>query len=184
MSERICGYCQKMVGYIVSHKFVSTKGSRYNRNVYADKTGRNWHGARCAECHAKETIAYSRRSGRKKPLDEVRDCSTAVGRVSEHIAREFFEEIGYKVKMTIGSGPDLILNGSHTVEVKTAFITGSSIVTGKVSKNRSADDMVCVVMPDKKCFIEDMESFLANSKTRRVLTKWALNNGYSLGDFA
>lgn len=186
MTKKLCRVCniEKLRVIDSSAKAFCSEG--YPRKIYIDEKGKRWKGYMCNNCHCADTVNRSRNRGTRKPIDDVKNCSTATGRKSEVIVAEYFKKLGFTPKLTRGAGPDITLPDGTTIEVKTAYKTGRSIVVGAVSERRKKDDILCIVYPDKSIFFDSMESHLKSccKSGRRTLTSHAREHGKYKGFFS
>lgn len=89
------------------------------------------------------------------------------GRESVAIAAERFRTLGFNVEVSKEHhGADMLcrIGGLEwSVEVKTASLTGNSWVTGRISKKRENDDLVAIVLPGGRVYIDSMKNHLDKS---------------------
>lgn len=89
--------------------------------------------------------------------------STAEAVRCELVAAEFFRSLGFSVEVGHGAGPDLFCeagNLSYTVEVKKAGLNSRRWRVGNVKPARKKDDLVAIVLPNGRVYIDSMEHHL------------------------
>jgi Holliday junction resolvase-like predicted endonuclease len=100
-----------------------------------------------------------------------------IGNWGEQVAREHLEALGYRVLWQARSGgPDLVCEKDGQViaaEVKTARDAGQCWKTAPVHPLRRLDDMVAIVMPNRKVHVCSMAEHLAaaDRSTRRSVSQ-------------
>lgn len=143
-----------------------------NIKYYRPTTGgRLWVTNTCGDClldRKRKSIGFDSRSRSKDPaiMAFVR---------SEIRAQEHFESLGFSVKRTDSTGPDLrcrIGDLEWTVEVKRATWSSGSWRTHKVRHRRLGDDLVAIVLPNDRVYIDSMKHHLAacDASLRRTVT--------------
>lgn len=122
---------------------------------YRDEKGNRWNGLVCHECHIKDNRAkYGHVS-----WDEARNPIHKAARQCEIIAENFFLGKGFKVQRNEnGKGPDLVLNGGVTVEVK--MVRGKRWRVGRVKPKRRNDDLIALVSPPNQVVVQPMDTHL------------------------
>lgn len=147
-----------------------TKHFRHGRNYESHYTfysplggGRKWRDNLCGDCL---------RGIQRKTKGTVPRCISKIPSVKKAVdaevaAQKFFEELGFFVKRTECFGPDLICQMgplSWTVEVKSSVanrVKGKNYwITGKVSRKRKADDLVAIVLPGGRVYLDSMQGHL------------------------
>lgn len=134
------------------------------RSIFrSDENDNKWSGKACPKC---AEVMRSRLKGHL-PIDDIRDCASAIGRRCEHMAKDYFESLGFSVKMNNVNGPDLKLflgdNLFATCEVKK--VTKSKRgghekwFMNPVRPNRTGDDIICYVFGDG-FFVTRMDTHL------------------------
>lgn len=140
-----------------------THKNSHGQTVYEDDHGMRTIGFRCNPCVRLMMRAINRKNGHK-PIDEVAEHRNAIGRKSEHMARELFESLGFSVEMTTKNGPDLIAtlgDSKIKIEVKTALKRpAGGWGVGKVHGERKLDDIIAIVFPTGLIHLEKMSDHL------------------------
>jgi len=114
----------------------------------------------CRDCKMvvlRKNRGYSKRSESKKP-----QVIAAVG--AERAAAEHFRSLGFTVEQVDAIGPDLkckIGNLTWTVEVKRVTKGSRSLRVSCVRPLRRADDLVAMVFPDNRIYIDSMKNHLS-----------------------
>jgi hypothetical protein len=132
---------------------------------YADKTGVRWNGTIAPCCISKYRMDWSRKKLGTKDRKDQTDPTLVKGYQAELVAKKHFEKMGFKVDHCENHrGPDLVLNGIITVEVKTVSTDKRHkrlhYFIGPINKNRINDDFIAVVLPNNELHIERMSEYL------------------------
>lgn len=167
-TTKTCKKCGKTeeLKFISSREVIVRDMKRpFIKKIYANKYGQKWCHNTCYDCtmapirKKRGTVA---RAKSKKPrmLAAVRN---------ERIALRFFKRLGFKVVMGHGAGPDLFCELGPlmwTVEVKVAKrgpkktkYLGTWRVE-RVRDSRKNDDLVAIVLPNKRVYIDSMRHHL------------------------
>lgn len=115
-------------------------------------------------------MGYGVRGSNKNP----KNTSTLEAVRCEMLAATFFRELGFSVEEMHGAGPDLfceIGSLSYSVEVKKAHINSRRWRTSKVTLRRKSDDLVAIVLPNGRVYIDSMKNHLkhcAGDGTRAI----------------
>lgn len=120
--------------------------------VYFDENNKRWNGNTCRDCRIKKE-----KKGRN--LDYY---THKKGYESEKIAKKYFEYIGFRVVRPDNIwGVDLILDNKIYVEVRSVVtVRGKYYYIPPIKGKRRDDDIIAIVLPNKKILIEDMKSHL------------------------
>ncbi len=151
--EKTCSRCG------VTKKVIFVKIMDYEKGgkvpVYKTDKGRPWYAGLCPDCrvnYVRVSRGHSARDKSKKP-QVVRAVK------AEKIAATHFRKLGFKVKRTKFYGPDLVCKlgpWTYTVEVKSIGYSGRSWRASKVTKARVNDDLVALVLPNNRVYIDSM----------------------------
>jgi hypothetical protein len=132
-------------------------------HVWRDHRGRYWNGNHCHACslsRSRKHMGFGARGSSKNP----KSTATKVAVRAERRAAKFFESLGFKVEIGHGAGPDLFCDlgpWTYTVEVKLAGKNGSRWRVGRVMEARKRDDLVAMVLPNGRVYIDSMEHHLS-----------------------
>jgi len=166
MITKKCSGCGKEEEvFFVKRYFYST---RCFKDIFKNKYNRYWCGKKCYDCFMnkrRKRLKTTSRLDSKKPL--MKKYVDA-----ERVASDRFKEMGFKVTHGTGAGPDLFCEmGSHmwTVEVKLVTKKNSfrkaknprenrrgSWRVSEVRPGREIDDLVAMVFPNNKVYLERM----------------------------
>ncbi len=147
-----------------------TSHFRHGRNYESHYTfyspvagGRKWRDNLCGGCL--RAIQRKTKGTVPRKISEIPAIKKAAG--AEAAAQKFFEELGFSVERTECHGPDLVCTIGPlrwTVEVKSSvanMVKGKAYwITGKVSKRRKVDDLVAIVLPGGRVYVDSMPGHL------------------------
>lgn len=133
-------------------------------HIYRDYRGRYWNGNHCHSCslsRSRKRMGFGKRGSNNSP----KTTATSEAVRCEKIAAKFFESLGFKVEIGHGAGPDLFCDlgpWTYTVEVKKVNKNVSRWRVGRVTPARKKDDLVAMVMPNDRVYIDSMKNHLKN----------------------
>lgn len=157
-TEKTCSSCG-MIEAVIFHKTFQY-GKMRIRSFRALASGRIWYGSRCPECInivARKKRGYTKRAESKRP-----QTVAAVG--AETLAATHFRNLGFEVQQVDCLGPDLkcrIGKLEWTVEVKRATRGHRCWRVALVRPLRQKDDLVAIVLPNGRVYIDSMEHHLS-----------------------
>lgn len=159
-----CKGCGKSEELAFVKEMLSKRKSRPDSpgrtKVFIDVRGRKRRGLICPRC---VDLRERKRRGHKS-LDECNYVPIKTGVKSENTAKTIFESLGFSVERGYGRGPDLyckIGTMQWTVEVKTASYAARSWRVGRVVPMRKNDDLVAMVLPNGRVYIDEMQCHLS-----------------------
>lgn len=155
--EKICSKCgaRADVVELTKYRYANFCGI----NSYQEASGKKWYGSICQSCRVefiRKSRGNSSRENSKKP-----QVVAAVN--AEKLAEEKFKSLGMEVTRVDFFGPDLICKLGQftwTVEVKRAGFSSRRWRVGRVRKARKGDDLVALVLPNSRVYIDSMENHL------------------------
>lgn len=134
--------------------------------------GRKWKDSICGDC----ILETKRKSGGFDSRWKSKNREIMAFVESEKKAGEFFRSLGFEVEHTESYGPDLrckIGDIEWTIEVKRCSKSSGSWRTGKVRVARKKDDLVAIVLPNGRIYVDSMTNHLKQSDVsdRRIVTR-------------
>ena len=130
-------------------------------NTAMNSENRKWNGNFCPECNLiriRKKFGYTKREDSKREI--IRKAVE-----SEKLVRDFIsEKFGVSARIGHGTGPDVIFNTGNikwSVEVKVANKNGERWRVNGVRPSRRNDDLIAIVLPNKRVHIEPMSDHLA-----------------------
>lgn len=164
--DKILIHCKQCK--LLKNKIQSGKRPSGNAYYYKDERGFFWDGRTCPDCRKIKNTQSDRAQGRHKSIDDVKEYRIMAARNSEHIARKYFERLGFEVEMTKIRGPDLICkkgNAVLNVEVKRMIDDGrikrKTYRITPVKRNRIKDDYVAIIFGENVHLVQPMKDHLA-----------------------
>lgn len=158
--EKSCVKCGKKE-FLTHHKTYIYRSATIH--CFRDSRGRYWNGNHCHACsldRARKKMGHGARGSKKNP----KKTSTLEAVRCEKIAAKFFRKLGFKVEEMHGAGPDLFCDMgdfSWKVEVKKAHINSRRWRTSRVTPARQSDDLVAIVMPNGRVYLDSMRHHLS-----------------------
>lgn len=154
--------------------FFSKKENKLKKsNYHRDLGGRPVRLSKCSDC----VLGRIREVRDVKPREFCDYAPIKKAAETEIFAQRFFENLGFSVQRTIGRGPDLFCRIGRltwTVEVKPAQRgRGGTYTTAPVLKSRQCDDLVAIVLPGLRVYLDSMKEHLSRcpASGRRSITK-------------
>jgi hypothetical protein len=170
---KVCRICEKEfpVSFVKREKHGTVV---YNQVGTSNTFGleKRMRGKTCHDC--KRGLMRIRKGHQHRNLSINPQTKTAVD--SEKAAERRFSDLGFKVKRTEHTGPDLICSMglfTWTVEVKRAFKHNKNRNSWRVqhvTPNRKKDDLLAIVLPNGYVYIDSMENHLKNCKSHGFRT--------------
>lgn len=159
------------------YKIITTKKTVYR---YQDEFGKRWNGKRCQPCYEEHRRLSGHIKGTKKPRSMCEYVTIKKAYYTENLVKLFLESAGLKVKHTIGSGPDIIVNDDATIniEVKSAIKFDKYYKISKIKKNRENDDIMAIVLPDESIHFEPMKNWVKKSVMLTDVIKYNKENRF------
>lgn len=155
---KICG--KEDVAYFFKLSEWWRNGTHFRQKIFKDSRGRWWYGKRCHSCTMKK---IREKRGTKPRVESSHPMIVAAVR-RELLAAEKFKRLGFKVDIGHGAGPDLycdIGSFSWTVEVKHAKHLFGIWYVERIRESRKSDDLVAIVLPDDRVYIDSMSVHLS-----------------------
>lgn len=176
MINKTCSRCG-INSLVKHHKRIFYKRSdRKNQSRYYDVfipvDGRRWRDSICGDC----ILSTKRKSGNFDSRERSKNPAIMAFVASEKRAEQHFCSLGFSVKRTESTGPDLVCSlGSIllTVEVKRASYSSGSWRVARVRPLRKNDDLVAFVLPNNRVYIDSMKLHLqqCDKSGRKTITK-------------
>lgn len=159
LKEKSCISCEKKeaVSFFKFKKYKAGKvGHSYTYWYKSIESGRMWYQNKCPDCALDGSRAAKGHTSRD---DSVRPQTVAaVG--AERAAESLFLRLGFSVdRVKRAIGPDLVCmigEMKWTVEVKRATYNSRSWRVGVVRPARLNDDLVAIVLPNGRVYIDSM----------------------------
>lgn len=157
----ICG-----IRDVLSLVYIRRYKGGQTRRVYINPAGDRWKDDACYLCMRERDRKYHKSSMRENSTRPM----TIKAVKSENLAAEKFRSLGFRVEKTELHGPDLICTIGEfiwTVEVKPAeqVTAGGKVMNGwrtsRVYENRQKDDLVAIVLPNDRVYIDSMKNHLS-----------------------
>lgn len=155
--KHICSNCNRQDEVTFLRTYDYGKGGSVH--VYLDSSGRRIYNGVCLACKRsvmRKNRGHSARNVSKKP-------SVVIAVQAERAAQRHFEKLGFEVERVDAIGPDLICRMGKfewTVEVKRACRDSRAWRTRSVRPSRIKDDLVAIVAPNDRVYIDSMENHL------------------------
>lgn len=152
-TNKKCGRCGREEFLMLEKKHA------YGTKIFIDSRGKRWSGFTCPEC--RRMLARKSRGSTSREESTVPQIVSALN--AEKIAEQHFINLGFSVKRTEFFGPDLVCTLGelvYSVEVKRATLDGRQWRVSKVYKTRKGDDLVAMVLPNNRVYIDSMKHHL------------------------
>ena len=171
-----CTKCNVVYSALFVKRF-ETKSGRLGTTAYVDQDGRRVYDNVCFDCRTKQRrkclgIGSREESGFHKTRKAI---------WAEKLAEKKFQELGFSTKRTNFFGPDIVCKMgdlTYSVEVKSVSLNVRSekyfwYYVGAVHENRRGDDLVALVMPNGRVYIDSMKHHLSecNKSGARTVTQ-------------
>lgn len=134
------------------------------RRYYYDDKDRRWNGKRCPDCHNQDADKRRRAKGRDT-VDTCMEPTRRKGRLAEKLVADYLGQLGFAVTLTKYGGYDIVAStrgALYKIEVKsTVKYKGKDYyLTGRVWPDEQDADLVVIVLPSGKLWIDTMVEHL------------------------